>query len=170
MKASHTLIILLFCLVSPLSADWDYKYLALDDLMDTSSLIVVAEIKAIEEKIEAGKVTQQIVFSPITPLKGESEPNGFTYYASYVPQLCKMPKSHYIDSPPGTKFLLFLRKEADFYVSVLGPCGALRVSDYLTERVFWYTDESKAQRFGDHWKERPLKEAVARIKKKAEQD
>ena len=158
MKAPPILIIFLFGLVSRLSADWDYLYLTLDDLMDASSLIVVAEIKSIEEKIEneeelaMEKVSQQIVFSSITHLKGETAPAEFSYYASYIPALCAPPESYYIDSPPGTKYLLFLTKKGESYQSVLGPCGALKVSG--NDLVFWYTDESKAQRYSEHWKEK----------------
>ena len=161
-------IILFLGFVPSLHADWDYKYLTLDELMKQSSLIVVAEIKTIDEKIEKGRVTQQIFFTPVTTLKGKPEPKGFRYHASYIPKLCEPPESYYISSPPGTKHLLFLTKKDGSYVSVLGRCGALAVNDYLTERVFWYTDDSKAQRYADHWKEKPLKEVIARISEKAE--
>ena len=162
-------IILFLGLVSSLHADWDYQYLTLDELMAQSSLIVVAEIKTIGEAVEEGRVTQEIIFTPIKILRGEPDPKGFEYRASYIPKLCAPPESHYISSPPGTKYLLFLAKKKDSYVSVLGPCGALAVNDYLTERVFWYTDDSKAQRYSDHWKEKPLAEVIARINEKAEQ-
>ena len=163
-------IILFLGFVPALHADWNYQYLTLDELMAQSSLIAVAEIKTISEAIEEGRVTQEIIFTPITILRGKPDPKGFEYRASYVPKLCAPPESHYLSSPPGTKYLLFLTKKNDSYVSVLGPCGALAVNDYLAERVFWYTDDSKAQRYADHWKEKPLAEVIARIKAKAEQD
>jgi hypothetical protein len=162
-------IILFLGLVPSLHADWDYQYLTLDELMAQSSLIAVAEIKTISEAIEEGHVTQEIIFTPITILKGKPDPKGFEYRASYIPKLCAPPESYYISSPPGTKYLLFLTKKEDAYVSALGPCGALAVSDYLAERVFWYSDDSKAQRYADLWKEKPLAEVIARITEKAEQ-
>ena len=149
--------------VPSLHADWDYEYLPLDGLMARSSLIAVAEIQAIGESIKEGRVKQEIVFTPVTMLKGKADPKGLAYHASYVPDLCAPPEGHYLDSPPGTKVLLFLTRKNDSYVSVLGPCGALVVNDYLTGRVLWYTDESKAQRFPDEWKEKPLAEVIARV-------
>ena len=131
--------------VPSLHADWDYEYLPLDGLMARSSLIAVAEIQTIGESIEEGRVKQEIVFTPITVLKGKADPKGLAYQASYVPDLCAPPEGHYLSSPPGTKVLLFLTRKDDSYVSALGPCGALVVNDYLTGRVLWYTDESKAK-------------------------
>ncbi|MES2661161.1 MAG: hypothetical protein V4689_21245 [Verrucomicrobiota bacterium] len=162
-------IILFLGFVPSLQADWDYNDLTLDELMAQSSLIVVAEIKTISEATEEGRVTQEIIFTPITILRGQPDPKGIPYRASYVPKLCAPPESHYINSPPGTKYLLFLTKNKDSYVSVLGPCGALAVNDYLGERVFWYTDDSKAQRFSEQWKEKPLAEVITRITEKAGQ-
>ena len=150
---------------SPLYADWDYKYLKLEELIKKSELIIVAEIKSIEENMIEGKVTQNLVLIPTITLKGKPDPKGIKYHASYIPKLCKMPLSYYIDSPPGTKFLLFLNEKDESYISVLGPCGALKVNDYLKESVFWYTDSSKAQRYADHWKKKSLEEVIDQIKK-----
>lgn len=166
---SFVVLLLLLVFSSPLFADWDYKYLTLDELMSKSSLIIVAEIKEIEEKIDGERVTQKILFSPVTLLKGQAEPTGIAYHAAYVPKLCKQPESHYIDSPPGTKYLLFLEKQNDSYISVLGPCGALRVSEYINKQVMWYTDDSVAQKYADQWREKPLREVITRIKEKIEQ-
>ena len=166
----HLFAFILFLgLISSLSADWDYNYLTLEDLLGQSSLVVVAEIKAIEEKIEDGKVSQQIRFTPISVLKGKSDTAEFKYYSAYIPNLCDPPESHYIDSPPGTKYLLFLTQKNGFYESVLGPCGALRVNESSTQNVKWYTDTSKPQRYSDHWKEKPLADVISQINKNAEQ-
>ena len=105
--------LLYFIFISTASADWDYKYFTLDQLIEKSSVIVVAKIKAIEERGEHGRVSQQIVFSPIISLKGNQESKDFRYTSSYIPKLDMIPESHYINSPLETKYLLFLSKKGD---------------------------------------------------------
>ena len=74
-------IILFLGLVPSLHADWDYKYLTLDELMAQSSVIVVAEIKTISEAIKEGRGTQELMFTPITILRGKPDPKGCEYRA-----------------------------------------------------------------------------------------
>jgi len=163
MKAIFILFTLLH--LSPLyGSNWDYKYLNLKKLIEVSELISTAEIQSIKEEIEDGKVTQKVTFKVDTVLKGEPKEKVFIYHASYIRKLGKMPESYYLNSPPGTSFLLFLNKKNDEYISVLGPCGALEINDYTEDKVLWYTDTSKAQRFADHWKEMSLKKVIAEIK------
>ena len=163
-------ILLTLLNLSPLSgSDWDYKYLNLKNLIKASEFISTAEIQSIKEEIEDGKVTQKVTFMVDTVLKGAPKDKVFIYHASYIRELGEMPKSYYLNSPPGTRFLLFLNKKSGEYISVLGPCGALKISDYIEDKVLWYTDTSKAQRFADHWKEKSLKEVITEIKS-ADQD
>jgi hypothetical protein len=165
MKYLHA-IILFFGIASPISAfSWDYTYLTLEQLIDQSSLVVVAEVKSIEYENKYIPFSQKVRFTPINILKGDPSKNDFYYYAKQS-DYESIPISKYIDAPIGTKYLLFLTQWNGVYLSTLGPCGALRIDDSATQDVMWYTDTSKPQRYSEHWKTKPLKDAVQQIKAK----
>ncbi len=160
-------IILYFGIASPLSAfSWDYTYLTLEQLIDQSSLVVVAEVNSIEHENKFRPFSQRIKFTPINLLKGEPANQDFFYYYSRQADYINLPISEYIDAPVGTKYLLFLTVWNGVYVSTRGPCGALRIDDSASQDVMWYSDISKPQRYSDHWKKKPLKDAIQQIQGK----